>query len=107
MTRSNRREFLRGLLGALAGAGGTVVLASTTSSQAGAAPAPNPKPEAPADIQERAEEIANAAGATEEESTSCGFLNGGWRNAIGGGFRNGGFGNGLGGGFRNAGFRNW
>src|SRR5262245_26857996 len=107
MTQSNRRQFLQGLLGALAGASGTLVLASTTSSKADATePAPKPQPEKPTDIQERAEQIANSAGTTEEEGTGCGFLNGGFRNGFGGGFRNGGFGNGFGGGFRNSGFRN-
>ena len=117
MTRSNRRQFLQSLLGAL---GGTVVLASATAAQADATePAPKPQPEKPTDIQERAEKLASEAGATEEEGTGCGFLNGGFRNAIGGGFRNGGFANGggafrnggfrngAGGGFRNGAFRNW
>ncbi len=104
MTNSNRRQFLKGVLGALTG---TVVLASSTSSHAATAdqPTPEPQPGKPADIQERAEQIANAAGTAEEEVLVRAFVNGGFRNGIGGGFRNGGFANG-GGGFRNGGFRN-
>jgi rSAM-associated Gly-rich repeat protein len=120
MTTSDRRRFLKGILGALAGAAGTAVLASATPSQAAAGDPPaGPQPEKPADIQERAEQIAGAAGAAEEEVPVRAFVNGGFRNAIGGGFRNGGFANGggafrnggfrngAGGGFRNGAFRNW
>jgi rSAM-associated Gly-rich repeat protein len=65
-----------------------------------------PQPEKPADIQERAEKLARAEGATEQEVPVSAFVNAGFRNGVGGGFRNGGFGNGGGGGFRNGGFRN-
>ncbi len=105
MANSNRRQFLKGLLGSLTG---TVVVASTTSSSASdeQTPQPQPQPEQPADIQERAEQLANEAGAPAEEVPTSAFFNSGFRNSIGGGFRNGGFGNGFGGGFRNGGFFN-
>ena len=83
-------------------------LASASTSQTSAAEsAPEPPPDPPGDIQERAEQIASAAGTAEEEVVLGEFLNRGFRNGVGGGFRNGGFGNGLGGGFRNGAFRNW
>jgi rSAM-associated Gly-rich repeat protein len=72
------------------------------------------------DIQQRAEELAEAAGTNEEDllvhfvnrafrnGGGGGFRNGGFVNGGGGGaFRNGGFANGGGGGFRNGAFRNW
>ncbi|HVL14302.1 MAG TPA: twin-arginine translocation signal domain-containing protein [Gemmata sp.] len=104
MANTNRRRFLKGILGAVAGAAGAVVLASTANAaeSTGDKNTP-PQPETPADIQERAEKLATADGG---EVPVSAFLNGGWRNAIGGGFRNGGFANGFGGGFRNGGFRN-
>jgi hypothetical protein len=106
--KHRRRRFLKELLGALAGAAGSVVLASASTSQASAAgSAPEPHPAPSGDIQDRAEQIANAAGTAEEEVVLGEFLNRGFRNGVGGGFRNGGFGNGLGGGFRNGAFRNW
>ncbi|QDU22267.1 GrrA/OscA1 family cyclophane-containing rSAM-modified RiPP [Urbifossiella limnaea] len=102
MAPSDRRRFLKDMLGTLAGAAGTVVLASTATGQEAATP-----PAAPADdIQDRADRIAGAAGATEEEVSVQAFVNGAFRNAVGGGFRNGGFANGFGGGFRNGSFRN-
>src|SRR5688572_16294137 len=121
MASTNRRRFLKELLGTLAGAAGSVVLASASTPAASAAPAPEPQPDPPGDIQERAEQIAAAAGAAEEEvalgeflkrgfrnAVGGGFRNGGFRNGgVGGGFRNGGFANGVGGGFRNGAFRNW
>jgi rSAM-associated Gly-rich repeat protein len=115
MTHSHRRQFLKDLLGALAQGAGTIVLASaaTANALADATSGQN------TDIQKRAEELAGAAGATEEDllvnfvnrafrnAGGGGFRNGGFRNAGGGGgFRNGGFANG-GGGFRNGAFRNW
>jgi rSAM-associated Gly-rich repeat protein len=116
MAPSHRRQFLKDLLGTLAQGAGTIVLASAATAQALArAPASQDT-----DIQKRAEELAEAAGADEEE-VRCnfvnrafrngyggGFRNGGFRNGgAGGGFRNGGFANGYGGGFRNGAFRNW
>jgi hypothetical protein len=117
MADSHRRQFLKDLLGTLAGGAGTIVLAS-----AAAAPAPAQAASgAGADIQRRAEELAGAAGTGEEDllvnfvnrafrnGGGGGFRNGGFRNAGAGGgaFRNGGFANGGGGGFRNGAFRNW
>ncbi|HJZ59685.1 MAG TPA: GrrA/OscA1 family cyclophane-containing rSAM-modified RiPP [Gemmataceae bacterium] len=107
MASTDRRRFLKELLGTLAGAAGSVVLASASTSPASATePPPGPQPGLPGDIQDRAEKIADAAGTTEEEVALGEFVNGGFRNGVGGGFRNGGFGNGVGGGFRNGAFRN-
>ena len=50
MANSDRRRFLKDMLGALAGVAGTVVLASTATSQAPAG-TPEPQPAAPGDIQ--------------------------------------------------------
>lgn len=121
MPNSDRRRFLKGILGALAGAAGTVVLASTARAKdATNRPAAEPRTEPPADIQERADRLAAAVDAGGQEvpvgaflngafrnGLGGGFRNGGWVNGLGGGFRNGGFSNGLGGGFRNGAFRNW
>jgi rSAM-associated Gly-rich repeat protein len=118
MANTERRRFLKSLLGALAGAAGTVVLASAG---AAAETTGEPQPEEAGDIQSRADRIAGAAGAEEQEvpvrafvnrgfrnGYGGGFRNGGFRNGgVGGGFRNGGFANGFGGGFRNGAFRNW
>lgn len=103
MVNAERRRFVKGILGALAGAAGTVVLAATEAKAAG--PAATPTPEPAGDIQERADRIAEAAGAEESETTASLFVNRGFRNGVGGGFRKGGFANG-GGGFRNGGFAN-
>jgi hypothetical protein len=126
MSNSDRRRFLKQLLGALAGTAGTVVLATTSTPKATAGQATtqsdtqSPGTSKP-DIQQRAEQLANAAGAQEQEVPINAFLNGAFRNAAGGGFRNsgfrnagggggafrnGGFANGGGGGFRNGGFAN-
>jgi rSAM-associated Gly-rich repeat protein len=116
MTHSHRRQFLKGLLGALAQGAGTIVLASAATATALAHGTSGPS----TDIQQRAEDLAEAAGANEEELKNSfvngafrnaggggGFRNGAFRNAGGGGgFRNGGFANGGGGGFRNGAFRN-
>lgn len=123
MADASRRRFLKTLLGTLAGAAGSVVVASaSTPPVAAGEPAPAPQPETVDDIQKRAEQLADTAGTTEVKDVEpCGFLNrgfangvgggfrnGGFRNAgPGGGFRNGGFANGVGGGFRNGAFRNW
>jgi rSAM-associated Gly-rich repeat protein len=113
MASAERRRFLKGLLGALAGAAGTVVLAATEAKAA-----EQPQPEPGGDIRERADRIAEAAGTTETEALASAFVNRGFRNGVGGGafrnaaggfgggFRNGGFANGFGGGFRNGGFAN-
>jgi hypothetical protein len=127
MANSDRRRFLKGILGALAGTAGTVVLATTSTPDATAAqPADGSHPEQAGDIQARAAEIANAAGTAAENEPVRAFLNGAFRNGgfhngggfrnggfrnggffNGGGFRNGGFANGAGGGFRNGSFRNY
>jgi hypothetical protein len=104
MANADRRRFLKGLLGTLAGAAGSVVLASTATAKT--TPAAEPQPDAPKDIQDRAEELAAGADVPEGEVPINQFLNAGFRNGLGGGFRNGGFLNGLGGGFRNGGFAN-
>lgn len=116
MADSQRRQFLKDLLTNLVQGTGTVVLASVATAQALA----NVPPGRNTDIQKRAEELAEAAGAKEEfvpvnfvnrafrNGVGGGFRNGGFRNGgVGGGFRNGGFANGVGGGFRNGAFRNW
>jgi rSAM-associated Gly-rich repeat protein len=116
MAHSQRRQFLKDLLGALAQGAGTVVLATAATVHALAAGDGSRN----TDIQKRAEELAGAAGTNEEElqisfvnrafrnGAGGGFRNGGFRNGgVGGGFRNGGFANGAGGGFRNGAFRNW
>jgi rSAM-associated Gly-rich repeat protein len=116
MAHPQRRQFLKGLLGTLAQGAGTIVLASAATAHA-LARAPGSQN---TDIQKRAEELAEAAGANEEDllvnfvnrafrnGYGGGFRNGGFRNGgYGGGFRNGGFANGYGGGFRNGAFRNW
>jgi rSAM-associated Gly-rich repeat protein len=125
MSHSDRRRFLKQLLGALAGTAGTVVLATTSTPKAAAGQAASQaatqsdsqSPDvSKLDIQQRAEQLANAAGTQEQEVPISAFLNGAFRNAAGGGFRNagggggafrnGGFANGGGGGFRNGGFAN-
>jgi hypothetical protein len=102
MTHSHRRQFLKDLLGTLVRGTGTVVLASAATAHALA----NVPPSQNTDIQKRAEELAEAAGA-DEEFVPVNFVNRAFRNGGGGGFRNGGFVNGGGGGFRNGAFRNW
>jgi hypothetical protein len=105
MASTNRRRFLKQLLGTLAGAAGSVVLVSTSKASTPGL-ASEPQPDSPGDIQQRADKLANAAGTTEEAVPLNAFLNRGFRNALGGGFRNGAFRNGAGGGFRNGGFAN-
>ena len=116
MAHSHRRQFLKDLLGTLAQGAGTIVLASAATAHP---PAPGTSGQG-TDIQKRAEDLAGAAGADEEDlrvsfvnrafrnGYGGGFRNGGFRNGgVGGGFANGGFRNGYGGGFRNGAFRNW
>ena len=101
MAHSHRRQFLKEFLGTLAQGAGTIVLASAATARALAHGTGGQN----ADIQKRAEELAGAAGA-DEEDLQINFVNRAFRNGGGGGFRNGGFANG-GGGFRNGAFRNW
>jgi hypothetical protein len=94
MSDSDRRQFLKGVLGTLVQAAGTVVLASTTAAK------PEGTEASPEDIQDRADRLAcSADGATGEASnaflnyrpvpTFGGFLNNaGWPNGLGGLFRN-------------------
>ena len=116
MAHSHRRQFLKDLLGTLAQGAGSIVLASAATAHALA----HATGSQGTDIQKRAEELARAAGANEQDLEinfvnrgfrnryGGGFRNGGFRNGgVGGGFANGGFRNGYGGGFRNGGFRNW
>jgi hypothetical protein len=121
MTHSDRRQFLKDLLATLAQGTGAIVLATAATARAVADGNRTPSP----DIQQRAQELGRAAGATEED-VHVNFVNRAFRNAGGGGggfrnasagfrngggggaFRNGGFANGGGGGgFRNGAFRNW
>ena len=109
MANSDRRRFLKGMLGTLAGGrghGGPGL--DRDRAATGRRPAPEPQPDQPGDIQERAEQIANAAGADRGGGARRrAFVNGGVpQRGGGGGFRNGGFANGGGGGFRNGGFAN-
>ncbi len=110
MSAMNRREALRSLLTGILQTGGTVVLACSVLPAVAAQE--NQAPPAEGALEERANRLASAEGATPEESAFTrggfrrgGFANGGWGG--GGGFRRGGFANGGGGGFRNGGFRNW
>src|SRR4051812_21730293 len=89
MINPQRRRFLKAILGALAGAAGSVVLATSETKAAG--PAGEPQPAPPDDIQDRADRLADAVGAEEQEAPLCGFVNRAFRNSVGGGFRNGGF----------------
>src|SRR5262245_55818258 len=110
----DRRQFLKGLLGNLAQAAGTVVIASAAISTASAdenqSESGNNSKE---DVQERAEKLAASGNfSPEAESAANEFLNGGFRNHPLGAFRNhpfgafrntplGAFRNGPVGGFRN------
>ena len=105
MSDIDRRQLLKGVLGALVQAAGTVVLASTAGSTAAAQGAETP----PEDVQARADRLAACGDGEAAEANE--FLNAGFRNGfggLGGGFRNnawrnGGLGGigGIGGGFRN------
>ena len=116
MAHSHRRQFLKDLLRTLAEGTGAIVLASAAIAHARTSVTDSQGK----DIQKRAEELAEAAGANEEELAvnfvnrafanggGGAFRNGGFANGgVGGGFRNGGFANGGGGAFRNGAFRNW
>ena len=111
MSDLDRRGFLGSVLARLAGAAGTVVLASTALPRAAAGE--REEEAAPQDPRERADRLAGEGTEGPEYFTlfvnsgfrnnafrNGGFANGGFRNNA---FRNGGFGNG---GFRNGAFRN-
>lgn len=124
MSDLDRRQFLKGLLGAVVQGAGAVVLASATAKAARASSADaDPTVEPPKDLQDRADQLAmnwnrseaSAESASTESNVEAneflnvgwnpGFRNGGWPN---GGWRNGGWGNGgwPNGGWRNGGWRN-
>ena len=106
MSDFDRRQFLKGLLGQLVRATGTVVVASAAVSSVqarGERPAGN---DAPADsLQARADRLAaTCPGAGAQGEQAVAFLNGAFRNTPLGAFRNtpvGGFRNHLLGGFQN------
>ena len=104
MSHFDRREFLKGLLGKLALATGTVVLASAAApsektpgeKREGTEPPPEdihkkregtePPPE---DIQKRADQLPRGESRAEEvPAEAVSFLNGGFRNTPWGAFRN-------------------
>jgi hypothetical protein len=109
MSDFDRRQFLKGVLGKLAFASGTVVLASAAAPSARTRSSGSEGPETtPEDIQKRADQLAASVSFSEETTTEANeFLNtpwGGFRNRPLGGFRNtplGGFRNTPLGGFRN------
>jgi hypothetical protein len=122
---SNRRQFLKGALTALASAAGSITLASTAVA-AGRSQEKGKRPEeggAPAgDLQQRADELAAPRDPVAEGApVADAWRNGGWHNGVwrNGGFsnfpwRNGTWGNGgwsnipwFNGGWRNGGWRNW
>jgi hypothetical protein len=107
MSNCDRRQFLKGILGKLAQAAGTVVVASTTVSMARAQGQESTTSETPAqDVQERADRLAATADfPAEADIGAVAFLNGAFRNTPLGGFGNaplGGFRNTPFGGFRNS-----
>ena len=137
MSHLSRRQLLAGLLGGLAQAAGTVVLARAVLSEA-AAQGNEASSSAPSqtNVQDRADQLVARQEPPDEEGLrpgsfvtaafgrggfarggygggGGGFRRGGFANGGGygggGGFRRGGFANGggYGGGFANGGFRNW
>ena len=117
MSHLSRRQLLAGLLGGLAQAAGTVVLARAVLSEA-AAQGNEASSSAPSqtNVQDRADQLVARREPADEEGLRPGsfvtaaFGRGGFaRGGYGGGgaFRRGGFANGgYGGGFRNGGFAN-
>jgi hypothetical protein len=129
MSTFDRRQFLKGVLGKMAVAAGTVVVASAAAPVAqGRGDRPGETNSGGKDVEERADRLVATGHFPNEEMAAAEFLNGGFRNTPLGGFGNGplggfrntplggfrntplgGFGNGPLGGFRNspvAGFRN-
>src|SRR5262245_8479355 len=109
MSDFDRRQFLKGILGKLTQAAGTVVVASATASMARAQGGQSEGVETPPEgVQERADRLAATSSCSAEEAEAGAnqlFLNGGFRNTPWGGFRNtplGGFRNTPLGGFRNS-----
>jgi hypothetical protein len=107
MSTLSRRQLLTRLLGGVAQAAGTVVLARSVLAEEKGAVTPAPRE---ATLQERADRVAAEQGPPNEgdDLQLVSFANGAFRNGGGGGFRKGGFANGGGGGggFRNGGFAN-
>src|SRR5262249_25232678 len=115
MSDFNRRQFLKGILGKLVQAAGTVVVASAAAATARAQGDRSGASETPPEgVQERADRLAAAAPfpPEEAEAKASEFLNGAFRNGPLGAFRNhplgafrntplGGFRNGPVGAFRN------
>jgi hypothetical protein len=110
MSHLSRRQLLAGILGGMAQAAGTVVLARAVLPGAAAQGQEADTPaQSQASLQERADRVAAEQGPLgEEDLQPVSFVNGGFRNGGGGGFKKGGFANGGGGGggFRNGGFAN-
>jgi hypothetical protein len=114
MSDLDRRGFLKGILGNLAQAAGTVVVASAVASTARVQGRQSEAAEIPPEgVQERADRLtANGTFPAEADSGATAFLNGAFRNTPLGSFRNtplGGFRNTPLGNFRNGvlgGFRN-
>jgi rSAM-associated Gly-rich repeat protein len=107
MSDLSRRQLLAGVLGGLAQAAGTVVLARSVLAEATAEEASTPAP-GQASLLQRADRVAAEQGPPDEDDDlqPSSFVNGGFANGGGGGFRKGGFANGGGAGFRNGGFAN-
>jgi hypothetical protein len=108
MSDFDRRQFLKGILGKLVQAAGTVVVASAAVSTARARGDQSEGAETPPEgLQERANRLAATGNCTPEEvegGVNAAFLNGGFRNTPWGRFRNtplGGFRNTPLGNFRN------
>jgi len=108
MSDFDRRQFLKGILGKLTQAAGTVVVASATASLARAqGPESEEADPPPEGVQERADRLAATANFPAEGAgaNTVAFLNGAFRNTPVGGFGNmpvvGGFRNAPLGSFRN------
>jgi hypothetical protein len=99
MSDTDRRQFLKSILGRLVQTAGAVVVASVAASTPRAQANQSDAAESPAnDIQQRADQLAATGNvpAEETETVANEFLNGAFRNTP-----LGGFGNGPRGGFRN------
>jgi hypothetical protein len=90
MSDFDRRQFLKGVLGKLAQAAGTVVVASAAASTARAQGNQSEGAETPPkDVQERADRLAATTDFSAAEAEANEFLNGAFRNTPLGGFANG------------------
>jgi hypothetical protein len=112
MSDFDRRRFLKGILGALAQAAGTVVVASTAATATAQGQPPEGSETPPGDVQDRADRLATDGAFSGEFVAANEFRNGGFRDTPLGSFRNtpvGSFRNTPVGNFRNGplgGFRN-